>query len=88
LFEFELVVPLQNSLFPFLLATASSQIGEAIQFFWVGFSFLKNQKPILLAEIIRLHNRQGGNLQDEFSTNCDFADFLGVHMALPIQKVN
>jgi hypothetical protein len=26
--------------------------------------------------------------KDEFSTNCDFADFLGIHLALPNQKVN
>jgi hypothetical protein len=25
---------------------------------------------------------------DQISTNCDFADFFGVHLALPIQKVN
>jgi hypothetical protein len=40
-----------------------------------------------MAEIKRLRQyRQGGsNLQDEFSTNSEFLDFLG---GSPIQKVN
>ncbi len=56
-------------------------------------------KPVVLAEITPLRqyiggtivyflNRQGGsNLQDECSNNRDFADFWGVHLALPIGGV-
>ncbi len=56
-------------------------------------------KPIVLSEITSLRQyigvnivyflkRQGGsNLLDESLNNSYFADFLGVHQALPIQKV-
>jgi hypothetical protein len=45
----------------------------------LGFSFSKANKFCA--------NRQGGsNLQDEFSTNCDFADFVGGPPDAPYSK--